>query len=432
MARFGSGTRLTLAQGWRVGLFLGGLLLAAGAFLFSHWAIGRLTVEVENSSRLLARFLAQVSFPATRNPELEAIVPQITQRLDFPVVVTDMQGYPRAWRAIDVTSESVPVSAVDSLSQGYLIAPEIAKRVERVRERSRELDRRNPPIPMTTYGAADTLGWVHYGEPPVLGVLRWMPYLSVGGTLLLVGLGFWGLATVRQAERRSIWVGMAKETAHQLGTPLSSLMGWTELLHHRVLDAKGPEIRVSVAELSETVGELRRDIDRLGRVAERFSNIGSEPKLERLDPCAVVSDAVSYMRHRLPQGETGAVDLRVRYDDCPHVRINAELLHWSLENLITNAVSALDGKPGIVEVSVGPSTDRKSVDIQVKDTGRGMSPREQRKAFDAGYTTKRRGWGLGLALARRVVEDYHGGKIWIRRSATGQGSTLAIRLPAAD
>jgi signal transduction histidine kinase len=237
---------------------------------------------------------------------------------------------------------------------------------------------------------------------------------------------------VRQAERRNIWVGMAKETAHQLGTPLSSLMGWTELLQHRVEEATGPEIRLSVAELSETVSELRRDIDRLGRVAERFSNIGSEPKLERLDPCEVVGDAVSYMRRRLPQKDPGSVDLRERYDACPHVRINAELLHWSLENLITNAVSALEGKPGTVEVSVGPSSDRKAVDIQVRDTGRGMSTREQRRAFDPGYTTKRRGWGLGLALSRRVVEDYHGGRIWIRRSATGQGSTLAIRLPAAD
>ena len=272
-------------------------------------------------------------------------------------------------------------------------------------------------------------GLVHYGDPPVLDVLRWMPYLSVGGLLLLVTLGLWGVAGIRQAERRSIWVGMARETAHQLGTPLSSLMGWIELLRSRGegVDAR-EEVAVPKAELDETLDEMERDIERLNKVAQRFSHVGSAPVLALKDAGPVVRQAVQYARRRLPRGE-GEVEIHERYEEVEPVKLNAELLEWAVENLLSNAVSALDKRPGIVDVSVGMRRESETLEIVVRDNGRGMTPAEVRRCFEPGYTTKRRGWGLGLALARRVVEEYHRGRLFVRESAPGQGTTMVISFP---
>ncbi len=439
-----AGSRPTFSQWLRFGLFLGGSLIAATVFLLAHWAIDRLSREVATTSRVLARFCAEASYPATHNPEIEEVMGDLIAHIDFPIVLTDSLGLPRAWKGIDVEPSMVTVESLDSLSAGLPVAPVIAGRVERVRRIVARLDRRNEPIPMIRSKPLlprivgiplpralmpDTMGAVHYGEPQVLDLLRWTPYVSLGGTALLLALGFWGLAVIRQAEKRTIWVGMAKETAHQLGTPLSSLMGWSEMLRSRLPEPLAGEVHLPAAELSETVGEIERDVERLRKVASRFSNVGSEPKLQSGDPTDVVRDVAGYMRRRFPHAGR-EVELREQYRPVPEARFNAELLEWALENLISNALSALDRQPAWIEVGVAPSADGRWVEITVADNGRGMSTGEQRRAFEPGYTTKRRGWGLGLALARRVVNDSHGGRIWIRASAPGQGTTVAIRLRA--
>ncbi len=429
VARPRVGSRIEFPQALRLSLFLGGSLLAASVFLLAHWAIDRLSREVTTTSHVLARFCAQASFPATRDQELQLLVGSLIANIDFPIVITDTLGVPRAWKGIDVDEALVPDLALDSLAAGRPIAPVVAARVQRVKRRITELDRRNTPIPMTRSIIPDTLGFVHYGEPPVLGLLRWTPFVALGGTLLLLGIGLGGLAVIRQSERRTIWVGMAKETAHQLGTPLSSLMGWSELLRARVPDPPHGDVRIGAGELAEMVGEMERDITRLRKVADRFSHIGSEPRLAAREVVPVVQDVVGYMRRRIPHGRV-EVELDEHYEDTPLVRLNAELLQWALENLISNALNALDKRPARIDVTVQPVQEGRAVEITVADTGRGMTPGEQRRAFTPGYSTKRRGWGLGLPLTRRVVEDYHGGRVWIR-SSSAQGTVMAIRLPAA-
>jgi hypothetical protein len=256
-----------------------------------------------------------------------------------------------------------------------------------------------------------------------------MPYVTVGGVLLLLSLGLWGLAGLRAAEKRTIWVGMARETAHQLGTPLSSLMGWVELLRsHAEAAPPGFLVPVPRGELEETLQEIERDVERLNKVAQRFSHVGSAPHLVLQDVTPVVLEAVQYMRKRLPQGE-GKVVVRERYEEVPPINLNRELVEWALENLLSNAVSALDKSPGLIEVTVERRGETEAVEIVVKDNGRGMTPAEQRRAFEPGYSTKHRGWGLGLALARRVVQEYHGGRLFIRQSAPGQGTTVVISFP---
>lgn len=420
------GSRATVL---RTGLIVGSLLLVTAVFLWTHHFVRRLSVEIETTSRVLARFCSQASFPVIRDPELEQVFGDLVASLDFPMVITDTRGTPRAWRGVGVHRDQVPAASIDSLDFNMPISPVIRERVERVRAEAARLDRRYPPIDMKQPGTGVELGKVHYGVPPLLDRLRWMPYVSVGGVVLLLAIGLLGLSSIRQAEKRTIWVGMAKETAHQLGTPLSSLMGWVELLRaHTESAPPGRTVEIPRAELDETLHEMERDVERLNKVAQRFSRVGSAPNLQLQEVAPVVGEAVLYMRKRLPQG-AGEIELRERYDEVPPVLLNAELLEWALENLISNAVSAIERPPGVIEVTVERRKQTEAVEIVVRDNGRGMSAEEQRRAFEPGFTTKRRGWGLGLALARRVVEEYHAGRLSIRHSAPGEGTTVVISFP---
>jgi hypothetical protein len=380
---------------------------------------------------VLAGFCAQASFPAVRDPELQAIFTEVISHIDFPIVITDIAGTPRAWRDVGVEAGLVPAASIDSVATGRPVTPVIHERIEQVRREAARLDRHNQPIMMIQPGTGQRLGAVHYGEPDVLQRLRWMPFISVAGVVLLLALGLLGLRGIQQAEKRTIWVGMARETAHQLGTPLSSLMGWVELLrgHAEAGGAGGSaEVRLARPELEETLGEMERDVDRLNKVAQRFSHVGSVPLLQLQDVTPVVREAVQYVRRRLPQAE-GEVEIRERYEEVPPININRELIEWALENLLSNAHSALDKRPGLIEVTVERRAESEAVEVVVRDNGRGMGPREQRRAFEPGYTTKRRGWGLGLALARRVVEDYHAGRLFIRHSEPGKGTSVVISFP---
>ena len=422
--------RLDLRALFKTGLFIGGGLLVAAVFLFTHQMVRRLSTEVATTSRVLARFCAEASLPTTRNPELRRLLGEVLENVDFPIVITDTTGLPRAWQDVGVSHKLVSEESLDSLAAGWPVSTLTKTRVDEVRARIPELDRKNRPIPMWQVRPDSAkLGFVHYGEPVVLNRLRWMPFLAIGGTGLLLLLAFGGLAGIRAAERRTIWVGMAKETAHQLGTPLSSLMGWVELLRANVETAPPDgDVAIPRGELAETLDDMERDIDRLNKVAQRFSHIGSAPQLVLQDVTPVVREAVQYMRRRVSQRE-GGIELRERYEEVPPVNLNRELIEWAVENLLTNAISALDKSPGVIEVTVERRAETEEVEIVVADNGRGMTRDQQKRAFEPGFTTKRRGWGLGLALARRVVEDYHAGRIAIRHSAPGQGTIMVIRFP---
>jgi two-component system, NtrC family, sensor histidine kinase KinB len=411
----------------RAAVFVGSGALVVASFVFTTVTVNRLSQEIATTSGVLARLCAQASFPAARNFELEQILSDVISQIDFPIVITDNDSLPRAWRNVGIDPILVPDSLVDSLGAGRHVPAVIRGRIAALKARAAELDRSHAPIPMLQPILHRRVGDLHYGDPLILERLRVLPYVSVGGLLLLLSLGWWGLTGIRRAERRSIWVGMALETAHQLGTPLSSLMGWVERLRSQAETAGADEVRLSRAELTETVDEMERDVDRLRKVAQRFSHVGSAPRLETQDVTRVVQQAVEYSRRRLPQRE-GEVLIEERYAEVPLLPCNRQLLEWVIENLLSNAASALDKRPGKIAVVVSPSAERDGVEIEVRDNGRGMSPTEQRRAFEPGYTTNRRGWGLGLALSRRVVEEYHGGRLFIRRSIPGEGTVVVIVL----
>jgi hypothetical protein len=410
-------------------LFVGFSAVLLALLVFSNLLLRRLGQETERTSRVFANFCATASYPAAQDTVVSAIVSEVVRSINFPIVLTDAAGLPRAWKEVGVDPASVPGVVLDSLAVEGAVPPAMRERVERVKRAARQLDLRHPPIPLLEPKNRTEIGLVHWGEPRSLRLLRYVPYLSTGIIAILLGLTFWGARGLRLAESRRIWVGLAKETAHQLGTPLSSLLGWVELMRERARGAPpGPTVPIPREFLDETLTEMENDLERLSKVAGRFGQIGSVPSLtpQRLE--TVVADAVAYLKRRLP--ELGrSVKLVERYGDVPPVHANRQLLEWVVENLLVNSMNALEGRPGTIEVRVSRRPESEAVELEITDSGRGMSLEEQRRAFEPGFTTKRRGWGLGLALAKRIVEDYHGGRIFIRHSAPGAGSTFTIRFP---
>jgi signal transduction histidine kinase len=342
-------------------------------------------------------------------------------------VVTDIEGRPMAWRGIDIDPDAVGLE--ESLKLNPARPPESGP-IRELLDMIEKLDRLNDPIPMADAENQRLLGYVHYGHPGVIGELRWIPFVQVLILFAFIGLGYAGYRSVKVGEQRYIWVGMAKETAHQLGTPLSSLLGWAEVLRERVSAQPGNEIRLERAAFAQVLQEIENDVERLNKIALRFSNVGSQPKLQPQDVVPIVRGAVHYLTRRLPQLGPQEIEIREEYDPVPPVCCNSELLEWAVENLLKNAMDASQPAGGLIEISVRRRPENETVEIAVRDHGRGMPPREQRRVFEPGYTTKKRGWGLGLTLARRIVEEYHGGRLMISESEPGKGTTFVIGLPA--
>ena len=266
----------------------------------------------------------------------------------------------------------------------------------------------NDPIEISLPDGARA--YVYYADTNLLRSLRWLPlfYFFIAAVLLVVS--YYLFRTARSDEQNRIWVGMAKETAHQLGTPLSSLMAWTEML-------QGKEFTEQYA------AEVQKDIHRLETITQRFSKIGSIPELKDESLRDTVKNTVAYLQGRLPRKVQIITSLP---DNDPlQVPLNRYLFEWVIENLCKNAADAMDGAGTITIVA---SQDARKIYLDISDTGRGMSPSVQRRIFDSGFTTKSRGWGLGLPLARRIINQYHRGRLYLKYSVPGQGSTFRIVL----
>ncbi len=271
------------------------------------------------------------------------------------------------------------------------------------------------PVELELDGQVVLSQLVHYGESELIRRLRILPFVQLFFVGLFILVGYLGFSYVRRSEQNSLWVGMAKEAAHQLGTPISSMMGWAE-----VLASMEDESVTSVA------GEMGKDIGRLQRVASRFSKIGSRPDLKETELASVLNEVADYMRRRIPR-HGGQVRLEVAAPADARVPLNAELFEWVIENLIKNALDAMEGLEGTISIQASLTPTHAVVDVS--DTGKGIEKRDWKNVFRPGYSTKKRGWGLGLTLSRRIVEDYHGGRLTLAASKPGGGSMFRIVLP---
>ncbi|MFH1567703.1 MAG: HAMP domain-containing sensor histidine kinase, partial [Gemmatimonadota bacterium] len=324
--------------------------------------------------------------------------------------VVDNQGQPLAWGGSGMPAPGDTAAAAAAL---------------------KELKLGNGPLSFRI----PTEKYIHYGHSDLIGRISVAPVVSIGAVVLFALVGYMGFRNLRRSEQRSIWVGMAKETAHQLGTPLSSLAGWLELMASRTAATGGgapAAVPVGPAppESAEAIArEMQKDLSRLNQIASRFSQIGSVPELRPGDVGEVITETIAYFRSRGPQ--FGRHALETELEALPQVPLNAELLSWALENLVKNAMDAVGQQEGIIRVRAGLHADRPAVRITVEDNGRGIEPENLARVFEPGFSTKKRGWGLGLAFVKRIVEEYHGGRIQIIRSGVGQGTVFEICLPTA-
>ena len=252
--------------------------------------------------------------------------------------------------------------------------------------------------------------WIYYKDSALLYRLRYYPVYQLGFIGLFMFIAYFMFSASRRSEQNKVWAGMAKETAHQIGTPLSSLMAWTELLKEK----EGTE---------QMVTEMEKDIQRLETITERFSKIGSKSELQKRDIVSLVSQSIEYLKARMPVNTEFDIQVPVKEIIIP---LNSVLFEWVIENLVTNAVDAMKGKG---KISVSITEEENKIVINISDTGDGIDRSIIKNIFKPGVTSKKRGWGLGLSLSKRIIEEYHKGSIFVMKSEKGKGTTFSIRLP---
>jgi len=271
------------------------------------------------------------------------------------------------------------------------------------------------------YGDEDKplINYVYYGESPTIRYLRFFPYVQFGILALLLGIGYTTYKSIKKSEQSNLWVGMTKEAAHQLGTPLSSIYGWLQLLKDK---NQNDDDTLSITY------EIENDVTRLKGIAERFNKIGSQPELNPLNLESIVDDVVTYMERRLPQlGKH--IEVRKDVRETSKVDINSELFKWAIENLIKNAMDAIREKEDDQFLAIRVWQEADYVMVEVQDSGTGIEKKNIREIFKPGFSTKKRGWGLGLSLTRRIIEDYHKGKLYVHHTEIGKGTAIRIELP---
>ena len=386
---------------------LKGLLFIIGIILIISgiWYSQKLVNILKDKSTEYVRFRIKVFEANINNPDMDADMEfffnEVIRGNDYPIIYTDTNFQAQSWINIspDIDNKSLSeLSGKDSLI--------LKKQIQRMAEE-------NEPIPLKFQES--TFGYYFYGYSPVIYKLRVFPYIAIGSAAIFILIGYIGFSYIKKSEQQFIWVGMAKETAHQFGTPLSSISGWLELL------------RLDSNIIETAVNEMENDIKRLNKITNRFSKIGSVPELKSIELNTIIDNVVSYFNKRLPNMQKKIV-LKTKYEKKFSVIVNAELFEWVLENLCKNAIDAIENNNGSIEIKTKSSQDRKAVYIDVCDNGRGIPPNQKKNIFKPGFSTKKRGWGLGLSLARRIIEEYHDGKLFLKESKPGPGTIFRIIL----
>ena len=379
---------------------LGGVAIISTVFIwYTFSVIEKLQRDTRDQVEKYVQLWQLAANSPTSGSELQFIFNEIIVKATFPIIVLDENREPLYWRNLTGVTET------DTTAAGR----------ERLRKEAKEMFESNGEFPLV-FGETHH-NYLRYGDTEVIKQLKMMPFVQTGIVLAFMIVGIIGFQNIRRSEERYIWVGMAKEAAHQLGTPISSLLGWIEVLSAE--RCPNPECSQQNEMVDQTVSNMKVDVDRLQRVANRFGQIGSVPDLKPNSLPELVDEVADYYRRRLPfQGE--GIRIEVNHASQPPIPLNLELLTWAFENLLKNAIQAVDPKTGRIEITTSMRPETQTVLIEIKDNGKGITAAAARKIFRPGFTTKKRGWGLGLTLVKRIVEDYHGGSVYLHRSKPGE------------
>ena len=368
------------------------VIIAAASLVVSHILVRDLAIEERNRMEVWAEAMRSLS-TAEENTDLNLVLKVINENNTIPVIVTDDQGNVQTFRNVEIDATNYE----DSMAVAAAMA-------ERMRASGRDIK-----ISLGT-----DAGYIHvsYDESLMITRLSFYPYVQLGVVLIFVIIAIFALLTSKKAEQNKVWVGLSKETAHQLGTPISSLMAWTQILRETYPD-------------DELIPEMDKDVKRLQLIAERFSKIGSIPEPVDTPLAEMLRHVVDYMDRRTSQ----KVRIIDDFSHCEaHVMVNPSLFEWVLENLCKNAVDAMEGS-GTITIK---ATVSQRIVIDVTDTGKGIEKKNIKNVFRPGFTTKTRGWGLGLSLAKRIVEEYHHGRIYVLKSEVGKGTTFRIEMKKSE
>ncbi len=396
-------------------VFLAAGVLAISALFIWHTfdVVDRLQIDTRDQVEKYVRLwqlAANAPASSGQGTELQFIFDEIIVKANFPIVVLDSDRQPVSWRNIP----GIPSDDTTQASRQKLTTVATGMFNE------------NGEYPL--YFGGDHVNYLRYGDSDIINQLKVTPFVAVGVVLAFMVVAIIGFQNIRRSEERYIWVGMAKETAHQLGTPLSSLLGWLEMISPDSRKDMSPEKQEEL--FRDTAANMEVDVERLQRVANRFGMIGSIPELNEYDLNELVNEAVVYYRRRLPF-EGHGIQIIFEPGDLPPVRVNAELFTWALENLIKNSLQAVDSRAGRISVRTRCVAEKNQVVVEVMDNGKGITVAAARKIFRPGFTTKKRGWGMGLTLVRRIAEEYHTGRVSLVKSRPGE-TLFALTLPVSE
>lgn len=410
------------------------IITAIASFAYTHYLIEKIRDKERSGVELWARAMEYNSKPHyqdTRN-ELNAIMVEISTHTGISDMVKN-----RWIRALQRAESDLSNSSLDFIASELIIKnrfeiPSIVvnEDMEILHSRNtgkRELDEDiiveyaslNTPIRIEL-GVGEKMQeqYVYYGDSAIIRTLQYFPYVQFGLLTLFLGMGYLSLSSIKRTEQSNLWVGMAREAAHQLGTPLSSLYGWIALLKEQNNDQETLQI----------AHEVTKDLQRMQTVAERFNKIGSIPELKPKRVGPIIRQVMEYLERRMPQiGKHVTLSIELKSEK--KIPINQELFAWAIENLLKNSLDAIDSKSRNAMVHIEAHEHNGQYVIDVTDSGKGMKKKMRKEIFNPGFSTKKRGWGLGLSLTRRIVEDYHKGKVFVHRSVPGEGTTIRLIFP---
>ncbi|MEC9007271.1 MAG: HAMP domain-containing sensor histidine kinase [Candidatus Neomarinimicrobiota bacterium] len=387
MIIYTAGTRI------KIGLLFFALTLVTATIFYSNSIVG----ELRNDNRQIVTVYSRI-IAKTINEETDAnlgfVFDEIIKKVQFPIIYTDASNNPLYYRNLN-----------QGLDKQALL--ELVKSMDKDND-AISIKYNDPQSSQSTI-----LGYLHYGDSFLIQQLQWLPYLEIVMVSIFILIGFIGFNSIRENEKRQIWVGMARETAHQLSTPISALIGWIE------------RIESHPGETLKTAEEMKSDMVRLEQIAERFSQMGTESPLKKISMTDLIDYQTQYLRKRIPSlGKD--TELNVSIDDEIFIMGNEVLLGWAIENLIRNGIDSIKSSKGKVAITVKKEGNYACIDIA--DNGAGISKKDWNNIFSPGYSSKKRGWGLGLSLVKRIINEIHRGKIMVISSTIGEGTTFQIKL----
>ena len=377
----------------KAGLFILGVCLVISLLTYTQILVNNLREDNREIVRLYASLIANV-VQEENDQNLDFIFENIIRKVKFPLIQTDTENKIQMWKNL----------------------PENIETEEQIIKFMNLSDKNNDPIPLSYKDdkiGEITLGYLHYGDSAVVSRLQIWSYIEIIAIGIFIFLGFSGFSFIRNNEKKHIWVGMARETAHQLGTPVSALMGWVQ------------RIKDHPSKTYEIIPEMEVDLQRLEQISRRFSKMGSKSDFEEFDLSIRIEKIITYLGKRLPSlGKT----VELVNDIQPGIIIvaNGSLLAWSIENIIRNGIDSIDKRNGKISVSL--KKELNEIKIRIKDNGKGIPKKDWKNIFRPGFSTKKAGWGLGLSLASRIIEDIHNGHLKVIESSIDIGTVIEIRL----